>query len=182
MARHPVHVTMRCAIRSLRSQFVFPTVRIALEQANRRNPTQFRICEFSVQADHIHLIVEAACSEALSSGMRGLSIRLARALNRLVFRCGRVFLDRWHGRPLRTPREVRHALAYVLANFKKHESASYSGPINPFSSAVGFMGFSEVEWRRRRPPGGASLAAESWLLREGWKRYGLISVHEAPRG
>src|SRR5262252_6902518 len=66
---HPVHVTMRSAFRPLRSQFVFPTVRLAIAAANRREGTDFRIVHFSVQIDHLHLLVEAADKDALSSGM-----------------------------------------------------------------------------------------------------------------
>ena len=52
--------------------------------------------------------------------MQGLGIRLAKAINRRLGRKGRVWEDRYHGRPLRTPREVRHGLAYVLLNARKH--------------------------------------------------------------
>jgi hypothetical protein len=38
--------------------------------------------EYSVQTDHVHLIAEAEHRRALSSGVRGLAIRLARAVYR----------------------------------------------------------------------------------------------------
>ncbi|MGC4087998.1 MAG: transposase [Polyangiaceae bacterium] len=183
VARHPVHVTMRAGIRSLRSQFMFPTVCIALAQANRKAPSEFRICEFSVQADHIHLIVEATSNTTLVKGMRGLSIRLARALNRLVFRRGQVIVDRWHSRDLTSPREVRHALVYVLGNFKKHEGVQRVGLLDPCSSAPCFTGYGDAPAASRAPPASSIvLLARTWLLREGWRRRGLLSIREAPRG
>jgi hypothetical protein len=86
-AAHPVHITMRAGLRSLRSQFVAPTVLGALRAANRPG---FRVVHHSIQANHLHLIIEAHSAEMLSSGMRGLAVRLARRVNRLLFRRGRL--------------------------------------------------------------------------------------------
>jgi len=47
-------------------------------------------------------------------------IRVAKGLNKLWARRGKVFADHYHDRILRTPREVRNALCYVLHNAKKH--------------------------------------------------------------
>src|SRR5262249_22714935 len=74
---------------------------------------------FSVQSDHIHLLVEADEPAALVRGMQGLAIRVAKSVNRALKRCGAVWADRFHARTLRTPREVRNALVYVLNNVKK---------------------------------------------------------------
>ena len=79
-----------------------------------------RMIEFSVQGNHIHLIVEAKNQSALSRGMQGLAIRLAKGINRLSNRKGQIFTDRYHARILRTPTEVRNAVRYVLHNQKKH--------------------------------------------------------------
>lgn len=112
---HPVHVTLRAvdALRCLRSDRVFPAVRRALTASSR---TRFRVLQFTVQTDHVHLIVEADDRKAFSGGVRGLTIRLARAINRALRRRGRVWGDRFHARALSTPRAVRHALVYVLMN------------------------------------------------------------------
>jgi len=112
-AAHPVHVTLRSgpAVRCLRSDRAFPAVRRALYVASRGN---FRIIHFTVQDDHLHLIVEADDTRALSRGMRGLAIRVARAVNRALGRRGAVWGDRFHARALTTPRAVRNALVYVF--------------------------------------------------------------------
>jgi REP element-mobilizing transposase RayT len=100
---------------------VFPAVRAAIARAQRGSV--FRICHFSVQSTHVHLLIEATSREALSRGVQGLAIRLARAANRALQRTGKVWGDRYHRRDLATPREVRHALVYVLQSFKKHGPA-----------------------------------------------------------
>jgi hypothetical protein len=127
----------------------------------------------------VHLIAEAEHGRALSGGVRGLAIRLARAVNRTLGRHGQVFADRYHARALTTPRAVRHALVYVLMNFKKHLKTAKE--IDPCSSAAWFTG-----WRAPRktaaigPPPVAG--AHSWLARIGWRRHGLIGPDERPRG
>jgi REP element-mobilizing transposase RayT len=204
-AAEPVHVTLRSRMASLRSQHVFPTVRLALARAGRRDPTRFRILHFSVQRDHLHLVVEAADKHALSSGVRGIVIRVARYVNDLLSRRGPVWADRWHGRALRTPREVRNAFVYVLGNFRKHarkagaqdiaSSISSIGPgIDPFSSGPWFDG-----WRGWRPASGVAppfaiaprfttnesepppvSLARTWLAHTGWRRRGLLALDEEP--
>lgn len=116
---------------------------------------------------------------ALMRGLRGLVVRLARAINRTVGRRGRVWADRYHTRALTTPREVRNALVYVLMNFKKHDTTERG--IDLCSSGPWFDG-----WRNRppMPPVGVErpvLAAGTWLLRAGWRRRGLVTLSERPK-
>ena len=168
-ARHPVHVTMRIA-RGLPSLRVKRSYRV-LEDAMRAGRERFglRLVQFSVQSNHIHLVVEADGRESLSRGMQGLAIRMARALNRAWTRTGKVFSDRYHAHVLRTPREVRHALAYVLHNARKH-GVRLIGAIDPFSSGAWFDG-----WSGRSTVGDRDapvVEARTWLLRIGWRRRG----------
>ncbi|MET0790349.1 MAG: hypothetical protein ABW061_02400 [Polyangiaceae bacterium] len=176
-----MHVTLRAGLRSLRSQFVAPTVLGALRASNR---PEFRIVHHSVQANHLHLIVEARSTSALSSGVRGLAVRLARRINRLLLRRGPVWVDRWHGVELTSPRQVRHALIYVLQNHAKHSSITLAGALDPLSSAVTCEGFVGVRAGSRAGPSASasaqSISAQTWLLREGWKRHGLIRRDEIP--
>jgi putative transposase len=177
VAAHPVHVTLRAvdALRCLRASRVFPNVRRALAASSRHD---FRIIEFSVQNDHVHLIAEASDGLTLSSGVRGLAIRLARAVNRALRRRGRVWTERYHARALTTPRAVRHVLVYVLMNFRKHLQ-TVTG-VDPCSSAAWFTG-----WRTALPAGAGPppvAGARTWLARIGWRRHGLIDIAERPKG
>jgi hypothetical protein len=80
----------------------------------------FRVTHFSVQGNHVHLVVEAGSGRALTSGMKSFAIRLAKGMNRLMGTRGPVLEDRYHAHVLRTPAEVRRALAYVAGNFASH--------------------------------------------------------------
>jgi putative transposase len=140
---------------------------------------------FSLQRDHIHLIVEAPDRKRLSGGMCGLASGFARRVNGLRGTHGRIFGDRYHRRDLKSPRQVRNALVYVLQNGAKHGTAAN---LDAFSSAAFFDGWSlerNVDLARLRaaippdePPPVA--APRFWLLTVGWKRHGLVSVCERP--
>jgi putative transposase len=175
-AAHPVHVTMRArpGLGSLRSPRAFAAVRGALARASR---PAFRVVHFSVQSDHLHLVVEASDKDALSSGMRGLAIRAARAFNRATERTGAVWGDRYHTHELQSPREVRNALRYVLLNFRKHAPQDRRR-IDPCSSAPWFDGFREPLPRVLDPS--PVRAPATWLLRIGWRRGGLLAIDDCP--
>ena len=135
----------------------------------------FRLNQFSLQSNHIHLIAEADDRRALSRGMQGLLIRISRTVNRLWRRRGSVFTDRFHARALRPPREVRSTLLYVLQN-AKHHGLRLAG-FDPYSSGPWFDG-----WKAKIAvaPGNPGAMAWTWLLREGWRRHGLIGLAESP--
>jgi putative transposase len=174
--REPVHVTLRAAagLPSLRGDHLFIALRGALAKASHAT---FRVLQFSAQADHVHLIVEADRPNALSCGVQGLAIRIARAINRTLGRRGRVWGDRFHAHALATPREVRNALVYVLNNVRKHIPGVRG--LDPRSSAAWFGGW---KTRVRRPDGSSPVAeARTWLARVGWLRWGGIGVDESPR-
>jgi len=158
----PLHVTLRMAphVYNLRSRRSFRVIAAALRIGGDR--FDVRVVEFSVQGNHIHLVVEAPNRRALARAIQGLSIRVAKGLNRMMGRSGRVFDDRYHARVLRTPTEVRHAIHYVLENACKHAAQrgeTYApGYVDPYSSAGA--------------PDLALPPAQTWLLRESWKRGG----------
>ena len=166
-ARHPVHVTLR-ALRgcwNLRSFRVLQALEPAFHAG--RDRFGFRLAHYSVQGNHLHLLVEAEDKRSLAVGMKALEVRLARALNRLMQRKGRVFADRYHAHILKTPREAARALRYVLMNFAHHArgwgeqvSAAF---IDPFSS---------VRYLASAPGPAAPVSGpKTWLLRVGWLRW-----------
>jgi len=151
------------------------TLLAGLRDSNR---DWFRVIHYSVQDNHVHLIVESEDSQALSSGVRGLMVRIARRVNSLLRRRGRFWTDRFHSRELESPRQVRNALVYVLQNHRKH---SRSAALDPLSSAGSFNGFASAlpaAFRSIGPP--CTAAASTWLLKIGWRQRGLIRLAERP--
>src|ERR1051325_10882311 len=121
-ARYPVHVTMRVLphVWNLRSRRSFRVLGRALSRGGDR--FGMRICEFSIQGNHLHLVTEASDAQALSRGMQGVSIRIAKGLNHVMGHAGKVLADRYHARILRTPTEVKHVVRYLRNNRSIHRA------------------------------------------------------------
>ena len=179
-SRYPVHVTVRLA-QGLPPLRRGPEYRSLLEPFQAGcNRFGFRLIHYVVIGNHMHFIVEASDRTSLTRGLQGLLVRIARGLNRLWHRRGKVFADRYHDHILRTPTEVRNALGYVLRNARKH-GLRLRALLDPYSSSRWFDGW------RDRSAGHQSLdraspitAAKTWLLRIGWRKGGLIPTDFTP--
>jgi putative transposase len=180
-AREPVHVTVRVRqdVGCLREHALANAIGCSLRKLQKRAET-FRVVEFSIQTDHLHLIVEAQDEKALSNGMRAVNIRLAKTVNRTLGRSGPVVQDRYHQHKLATPTEVRNALVYVLFNYKKHSALAGEifALIDSRSSGPWFPGFADREPSSTSPP---VSRARTPLLSFVWKQLGLIRRYEGPR-
>ena len=192
--RHcPSHVTLRVqrSVSSLRSRSFLKEFRRSLREACERG--DFRVVHYSVQRNHVHLLVESAGKKALGNGMKAVASRLAHVANRVFGHSGAVLYGRYHLRVLRTPREVRNALAYVLLNARnalayvplndrKRERHRATAPVrlDEASSARWFDGWKYRlrAPRVREPPEVAG--AHTWLLTWGWRRHGRIDPAEVP--
>jgi REP element-mobilizing transposase RayT len=193
---HPLHVVMRIApeIGSLRRRAMYKAVRDATITAALRE--RFRIVHVSLQRTHVHLLVEADHKAALARGMQGFLISAARNINTVLGtgarrRRGRVFADRYHVEVITTPTRARHALAYVMGNWRKHgedrHGLASTWLVDPFSTAILFPDWQELEgqpwmWPIRETYDPMMVRRpQSWLLREGWKRGGgPISARDVP--
>jgi REP element-mobilizing transposase RayT len=169
---------------SLRSKAFLKELRRSFRQACERGA--FRVVHYSVQRDHVHLLVEAAGKQALGRGMRSIAPRIARAANRVFGRTGGVLRGRYHLRILRTPREVRSALGYVLLNARRHwwKRHRQAPPVrlDEASSSRWFTGWRRGAWRIPLERADEPEVADprTWLLRTGWRRHGLIDPSEVP--
>jgi hypothetical protein len=181
-AAHPLHVTIRFAegLPSLREPVLLARVRAALRAGKER--FGLRVCHYSVQGNHMHLIVEASSRRALTLGMRGLGVRIARGVNGALGRSGRIIGDRYHARALESPRATRNALVYVLLNAARHRGRSER--LDPASSGAVFDGWRTPPLARAgSPPGDVAdtvVAPAVWLLRKAWRRGGLIDPRVVP--
>jgi REP element-mobilizing transposase RayT len=187
-ARFPLHVTLRVVdgLPSLRTHGALRVVQRAIARFGRGG--RLRVVEYAVIGNHVHLIVESLDAEALARGMQALEVSLARRLNRLFERRGTFFAERYHARVLRTPREVRGALRYVLLNHRHHQARRGERLtrdwIDPFSSGYWFDGWRDpvrlTEPRQREllnvPQ--PTAAPTVWLLTTGWRRWGPLAFDE----
>lgn len=202
-ANQIVHVALRVApeLRRLRRRDAYKAIRKALLVVLVR--TDFRIVHMSIQANHVHLLIEAENKRALARGMAAFQISAARRLNQAECdsggrpRRGSAFPDRYHPEIVSAPTHARHTLSYVLNNWRRHKEdrAPYARAwaVDPYSSAASFTGWAETAQLTTRE---AMLGPrhslyddleplpvcqpQTWLLREGWKLGGAISAFEVP--
>ena len=179
-----MHVTLRVdeSLPDLRDEVLSEQLQQSLCEGKQREG--FRLVHYCILTHRLHLIVAAPDADALTEGIRGLCVRLARRINRFAARQGRVFSDRYYSRILRTPREVRNCISYVILNCRRHAAQHgrklMSDWIDDCSSGRFFDG-----WRNRPPRRPADeqptvVAAGTWLLSTGWRKWGLIRIDEVP--
>ena len=164
---------------SFRQERLFEAFEKAFRTTRRED---FRIVEYSVQDNHVHLLVEANDNDALARGMKSFSVRANRLFNSALGRGrGRVWADRYHRRTLTSPRQVRSALVYCINNYKKHFRVTGGAPrLDPYASGLwfeGWVGTRSREEARARP----TEEPSTFLLRTGWQRHGLLHPGEVPR-
>jgi REP element-mobilizing transposase RayT len=172
-AQNPLHVTLRARVSTLRRGQVLTLLRAQVKRV-REEAGAFRVLHYSLQDNHLHLIIEAKDKATLSSGMLGFASALARAFNRLRRTHGKVWAQRYHARALTSPTAVRNALVYVLRNGRKH---GVTRGEDDFSSAHAFDGFAG----KRAHDDDCIAAGTTWLVTTGWRRRGLIAAHERPK-
>ena len=159
---------------SFRSPRVFGALRRTIARASVDG---FRVIHFSIQQDHGHFIVEGDEARRARGGMHGLAIRLALAVNRALGRKGQVVGDRYHARPLTSPRQMRISMVYVLLNFRKHLRAPAC--VDPRSSGPHFSGWQRMPAVSDAPP--ATAPPATWMACVGWRRAGgPLRVEEHP--
>jgi REP element-mobilizing transposase RayT len=196
-SRQALHVVLRIVpeVGNMRRRKMYKAIRDATVVAAVRE--RIRIVHVSIQATHIHMIVEADSKLALARGMQGFQISVARNVNsvlgvdRFRRRRGRVFADRYHVVLIGSPTQARHTLSYVMNNWRRHQEDKHGRSktwlVDPFSSGFSFPDWKELqdeELMWRGPESYEPLVVyrpRSWLLHEGWKKAGTISAREVPR-
>jgi REP element-mobilizing transposase RayT len=208
-ANAALHITLRVVAEIARARLRTRSAYMAIREAaiTVLKHEAFHIVQLSIQGTHVHLLVEAASREALSRGMQAFEISAAKHINAAMSRAGtwwerrtgrivarrrkgRVFGDRYHEERITNPAQARNALAYVLNNWRKHREdrgeRSRGWHIDPFATGWAFDGWKEradtpFAWKvpdEYRPI--PVWLPRSWLLKTGWRKYGLIRTHEVP--
>jgi REP element-mobilizing transposase RayT len=159
-----MHINFRYKTQ-IRNKESLKILKRALLNASRKG---LRIHHFSMQSNHVHLIVEAKDNGVLSRGMRSLTVTFAKGLKK-----GRIQLGRYHLHVLRAVSEARNAVRYVLLNEQKH-TRSRTLRVDGYSS-LGSLGHEFIRRFIRKEklsliwkPEGQKInpAPSSWLLKK----------------
>ncbi len=179
--RRALHVTLRAerGVASLRDGRLIQLIRngfLAIKQSRK----DFAVIHYSIQSNHIHLIVEADDNEALGRGMKAVGIRIAKAVNKVFQRTGKVLETGYHAQTLRKDRQIHNALRYVLLNTRKHTRGRGRPQIDPFSSMRWFEGFSGPELPADRDGEPEVSTPFIRALERSWQYLGRIHPSEIP--
>jgi len=192
---HALHVVMRVApaVGSLRRRKLYKAMRDATITAALRE--RFRIVHISLQRTHVHMLVEAEHKAALARGMQGFQISAARNINTALGdgarrRRGKVFADRYHVEVIMSPTQARHAISYILCNWRRHgedrDGVASTWLVDPFSTGILFPDWTELKdkawmWPIRETYDPLVVfRPKTWILAEGWKLCGAISARDIP--
>ncbi len=179
---HPLHIVIKLkeGVATLRKKDCYKLFRDSVKEAAAYG---INVVHFSVQSNHVHLLAESRSRSLLASGMKSLTIRLAKGINSIHGTIGKIFIDRFYLHVLKTPTEVKEALTYIFKNTAK--AIKTKNLFDPFSSILIFkdktvllkneiiddsiLPAEKLEWFREEltrilgPP-------ISFLLATGWKR------------
>ncbi len=124
--RTPMHINFKYRTQ-IKTKFCLRLLKRAILNARRHG---LRVNHYSLQSNHIHLIVEAETNQILTKGMRSLTVTFAKGLQQ-----GKIQVERYHLHVLRAVREIKNAILYVLFNQQKHEKGKFSR-IDEYSSLL----------------------------------------------
>lgn len=125
-SRTPLHINFRFKT-FIRNKESLRLLKRAIVNARAHG---LKIIHFSLQSNHVHFIIEAKDNTVLTKGMRSLTITFAKGLKK-----GRVQIERYHLHVLKSIRETRNAVMYVLFNQQKHDRGICS-EISSYSSIL----------------------------------------------
>lgn len=175
--RKPLHITIRLAegLSGLRTKHMHEQFTVALLNAKAKG---LRVLHYSIEGNHVHLLVECADNKALASGMNSFGTSFAKAVRKERGGKGKVFAGRYHLGVQKNPAQMKNTLAYVLLNQAKHENLipyndrfSSSQHFNEWKALLGRnIGPILEDWRPNKNPLPDHLSTpKSWLASKGWK-------------
>jgi REP element-mobilizing transposase RayT len=82
-----------------------------------------RVVHFSLEYDHIHLLIESPNNSTLGRGMQSLGVTMARGINLFKKSEGGVYKHRYHFRKISSSRELKRVMHYIFNNGVKHGTA-----------------------------------------------------------
>ena len=133
-ARTALHINFKVRA-SIRNKHCLNILKRAIRNSRSKG---LRVVHFSLQSNHVHLIVEATHNAILTKGIRSLTITFSKGIAR-----GQIQMERYHLHVLKTVRETKNALHYVLLNEQKH-SGLKKAHVDDYSSLGTMRGLREL--------------------------------------
>lgn len=114
---------------NLKNKNVLAILKKAIFNARRQG---LKVIHYSLEYDHIHLIIEADNNRTLGKGMQAFGVTLAKAINRMRKVKGQVYKHRYHFRQITSSRQLKNVMTYIFNNGVKHKTSATA--LSPFNS------------------------------------------------
>ncbi len=126
-----LHLTIKVKKKKaeIKNKSVLKILKRAILNARKQG---LRVIHFSLEYDHVHLLIEADNNLILGKGMQAFGVTLSKAINRLKKLKGGVYKHRYHFRQISSTRELKIVMNYIFTNGLKHGTAK--SILNPFNS------------------------------------------------
>lgn len=125
----------------IKNKMILTMLKKAILNARRMG---LKVIHYSLEYDHVHLLIEADNNVILGKGMQSLGVTLSKAINRTKRIKGRVYKHRYHFRKINSARELKNVMFYIFNNGVKHgASKSLNTIYNSFSAEIKFPLFTK---------------------------------------
>ena len=105
----------------LQNKMILKALHRAIMKARYKS---LKVIHYTLEFNHIHLLVEAYNQEQLSNCMQSFGVTLAKMINKVKFKKGRVYKHRYHLRRLSSVMELKNVLKYIFNNGIKHKNSN----------------------------------------------------------
>jgi REP element-mobilizing transposase RayT len=115
----------------IQSKKLLKALHHAIGRARLKN---LKVVHYTLEYNHVHLLVETNDHRILHAGMQALGISFSKAINKLKSYKGSVYKHRYHQRRIGSARELKNVLLYIFNNGRKHKRTTRR--IDPFNSLL----------------------------------------------
>lgn len=115
----------------IQSKKLLKALHHAIARARLKN---LKVIHYTLEYNHVHLLVETNDHRILHAGMQALGISFSKAINKVKSLKGHVYKHRYHQRKIGSARELKNVLLYIFNNGKKHKRTNKR--IDLYNSAI----------------------------------------------
>lgn len=132
----PLHLTVKLKRADIQNKVVLRILKHAIYRSRLQG---LRVIHFSLEHNHVHLYAECESNFVLGKAMKAFGVTFVRRVNKLKKIKGQLYKYRYHLRVLKSARDAKNVINYILKNGIKHGRTLKV--INAYNSALALHDF-----------------------------------------
>ncbi|MBC7430062.1 MAG: transposase [Bacteriovorax sp.] len=126
-----MHLTIK--VREYKADIKSKRILRALHHAIiRARLKKLKVIHYTLEYNHVHLLVEASDHKVMHRGMQALGISLSKSINKIKCLKGTVYKHRYHLKRLTSTQQLKNVLHYIFNNGIHHKRTS--SILDPYNS------------------------------------------------